>query len=95
MNADGTLAGVRATRHQETAGLGDAIDLANSPWILSFDGRSLDDPLLENWQLTQDGGSFDGFTGATVTPRAVVQAVRDALVYFGAHRSEIFADESQ
>ena len=95
VNADGTLAGVRATSHQETAGLGDAIDLANSPWILSFDGRSLDDPLLENWQLTQDGGSFDGFTGATVTPRAVVQAVRDALVYFGAHRSEIFADESQ
>lgn len=94
VNADGTLAGVRVTSHQETAGLGDAIDLANSPWILSFDDRWLGDPPLEDWQLTQDGGSFDGFTGATVTPRAVVKAVRDALVYFGAHRSEIFADEA-
>lgn len=88
---DGTLAGVRVTRHSETAGLGDQIEVEESDWILAFEGRSLGDPPLEQWRLEINGGVFDKFTGATITPRAVVKAVRGALVYFDTHRNELFA----
>ncbi len=87
---DGRIAGVRVTAHGETAGLGDRIELANSDWIRAFDGGSLTAPPPERWRVRRDGGDFDQFTGATVTPRAVVSAVRDALLYFDAHRDEIF-----
>ncbi len=95
INADGTLAGVRVTHHNETAGLGDAIELQNSPWILGFSGRALDNPPPGGWQLVKYGGAFDSFTGATITPRAVVQAIRDTLLYFAANRSDIFATSSK
>ncbi len=78
---DGRLLGVRVLEHQETPGLGDAIEERKSGWILSFTGRSLGDPPAERWQVRKDGGDFDQFTGATVTPRAVVTAVRNALAY--------------
>jgi electron transport complex protein RnfG len=67
--------------HHETPGLGDAIEERKSGWILSFTGRSLGDPPSERWRVRKDGGDFDQFTGATVTPRAVVAAVRNALAY--------------
>jgi electron transport complex protein RnfG len=67
--------------HQETPGLGDAIEERKSDWILSFTGRSLGDPPPQRWRVRKDGGDFDQFTGATVTPRAVVTAVRNALAY--------------
>ncbi|WP_079253879.1 electron transport complex subunit RsxG [Endozoicomonas arenosclerae] len=88
--ADGTLAGVRATQHKETPGLGDKIDTKVSNWILQFRGKSLDDPAPEDWGVKRDGGQFDQFTGATVTPRAVVASVYRTLNYFNSHREELF-----
>lgn len=85
------LLGVRVLSHKETPGLGDGIDRRKSDWIDAFAGRSLGDPAPEGWRVRKDGGEFDQFTGATVTPRAVVRAVHNALVYFDAHRDEIFA----
>jgi len=86
---DGRVLGVRAVSHHETAGLGDRIDLQRSNWILSFDGRSLTNPAESGWRVRKDGGEFDEFTGATVTPRAVVSAVHNTLLYFSMHRDEI------
>lgn len=89
--ADGTLAGVRVLAHKETPGLGDAIDEKRSPWILAFAGKSLDNPDLERWKVKKDGGVFDQFTGATITPRAVVKATRQFMEYAQTHRESLFA----
>ncbi len=88
--ADGTVAGVRALAHKETPGLGDAIEASRSDWILTFAGRSLDNPKPRRWQVRKDGGDFDQFTGATITPRAVVKAVHDFLVFYHRHREQLF-----
>ena len=87
----GELLGVRVLSHRETPGLGDAIEERRSPWIRIFDGRSLADPPAERWKVRKDGGDFDQFTGATVTPRAIVGAVRNVLVYQEQHREELFS----
>lgn len=79
INLDGTIAGVRALAHKETPGLGDKVDIKKSDWILSFDGKSLQKPKQERWKVKKDGGEFDQFTGATITPRAVVRQVKAAL----------------
>lgn len=89
--ADGSVSGVRVVAHRETPGLGDKIDIERNDWILGFDGRRLGAPPRERWAVRRDGGVFDQFTGATITARAVVSAVRDALLYFEAHRDELFA----
>jgi electron transport complex protein RnfG len=91
VGVDGRLLGVRVLSHKETPGLGDAIDERRSDWITKFAGRSLGDPARERWRVRKDGGDFDQFTGATVTPRAVVGAVRGALEYFEANRDTLFA----
>jgi Na+-translocating ferredoxin:NAD+ oxidoreductase subunit G len=88
---DGRISGVRVLAHRETPGLGDKIEVERDDWILDFDGRSLSQPPRERWRVRRDGGAFDQFTGATITARAVVSAVRDALIYFSAHRDELFA----
>lgn len=82
INADGTLAGVRTLAHNETPGLGDKIELKKARWILSFDDKSLANPALSGWEVKKDGGVFDQFTGATITPRAVVHQVRRALQFY-------------
>jgi electron transport complex protein RnfG len=87
---DGTVAGVRVIRHRETPGLGDAIDHRKSDWVEDFRGRSLNDPEPEGWTVRRDGGDFDQFTGATITPRAVVQATARVLQYVDEHHDEIF-----
>ncbi len=79
---DGSLAGVRVVKHAETPGLGDGIEIRKSDWIRGFDGRSLDNPGTDGWAVRRDGGEFDQFTGATITPRAVVAAVRRTLLYY-------------
>lgn len=89
--ADGSLGGVRVLSHRETPGLGDPIEIERSDWILGFDGRSLADPAMSRWDVKRHGGAFDQFTGATITPRAVVRAVRNTLIYFDRHRDEILA----
>ncbi|WP_289083335.1 MULTISPECIES: electron transport complex subunit RsxG [Gammaproteobacteria] len=86
VNRDGTLAGVRVVAHRETPGLGDKIEARKSDWITSFTGKSLQNPVAEQWAVRKDGGEFDQFTGATITPRAVVRAVKRALLFFDMHR---------
>lgn len=92
---DGTVAGVRVLNQHETPGLGDAIETSRSNWIYSFNGKFIGNPPLKKWAVKKDNGVFDQFTGATITPRAVVGAVRDALLYFDAHRKELFQRESR
>ena len=91
INADGSLSGVRVTSHKETPGLGDAIETGKSDWILGFSGLSLRNPDPDSWAVKRDGGVFDQFTGATITPRAVVKAVRRALQFYAANKNELFA----
>lgn len=79
--ADGRIAGVRVLSHRETPGLGDKIELRKDNWILSFDGRELTAANAGSWALKRDRGDFDQFTGATITPRAVINAVRNTLAY--------------
>jgi electron transport complex protein RnfG len=85
----GDILGVRVTAHHETPGLGDYIDIAKSGWIRQFDGRSLTQPESKLWKVKKDGGAFDSVAGATITPRAVVKAVRSALEYVDKHRAEL------
>ncbi len=92
ITSDGSVAGVRVVTHRETPGLGDAIDLNKSNWILGFDGYSLDNPQADGWAVKKDGGIFDQFTGATVTPRAVVEATRKALEYAETHQTTLFPE---
>ena len=87
--ADGT-AGLRVIDHRETPGLGDAVDRRKSDWVESFRGRALGDPPVDAWNVRKDGGDFDQFTGATITPRAVVKAARRALEYAAANSAELF-----
>lgn len=79
--ANGTLGGVRVLAHRETPGLGDKIETTKSDWILSFNGKSLGDPPEEKWMVKRDGGVFDQFTGATITPRAIVNTVKNSLLF--------------
>ena len=88
---DGRLYGVRVLQHRETPGLGDAIEADRSPWIHQFDGRSLRDPDELGWNVVKDGGVFDQFTGATISPRAVVKAVHNALIFFDRNRGRLFS----
>ncbi|MCP5014040.1 MAG: electron transport complex subunit RsxG [Ketobacter sp.] len=86
----GDITGVRVIPpHFETPGLGDAVDIQKSDWITSFNGKSLANLGEKGWKVKKDGGKFDAFTGATITPRAVVDAVHKALLYFDQHHSEL------
>jgi electron transport complex protein RnfG len=87
----GEVSGVRVVSHRETPGLGDLIDIGKSDWLLQFDGKRVDEPAAAGWAVTKDDGEFDSITGATVTPRAVVRAVHNTLLYFDAHRDELMA----
>ena len=91
INAQGEVTGVRVTTHRETPGLGDYIDIAKSRWIMQFNGKSLTTPRESAWKVQQDGGDFDARAGATITPRAVVKAIKSALDYFVRHRAELLA----
>ena len=87
---DGTLAGARVVKHRETPGLGDVLEEQKSDWILGFDNKSLDNPTSKKWKVKRDGGVFDQFTGATITPRAVVKAIHSTLIYFTNHKKALF-----
>ncbi len=90
VSADANVTGVRAVRYRETPGLGDMINREKSNWIEQFRGKSLLAPAREAWLVKQDEGQFDSITGATVTSRAVVAAVKNALLYFEQHRDDIY-----
>jgi electron transport complex protein RnfG len=89
IDASGELLGVRVLAHAETPGLGDKIEVEKSAWITGFNGRSLRNTSDAEWHVKKDGGRFDQFSGATITPRGVVKAVHDGLVFFREHRDEL------
>jgi len=95
IEANGHIRAVRVLEHRETPGLGDKIESSKSDWLEQFPGRSLGDPEPQNWAIRRDGGVFDQLSGASITPRAVVGAIRDTLVYFEAHRESVFAREDE
>lgn len=90
INTAGTILGVRVISHRETPGLGDPIETEKSDWIYSFEHKSLRNPPSSSWAVKRDGGQFDQFTGATISPRAVVRAVRTTLLYFQANKQALF-----
>jgi len=94
IGVDGMVTGVRILQHRETPGLGDKIESARSDWVFQFDGRSMGDPVATGWAIEIDGGEFDQLTGASVTPRAIIKAIRDTLIYFESHQDAIFLSKS-
>jgi electron transport complex protein RnfG len=91
VDAEGKILGVRVLAHKETPGLGDKIDAKKSDWITRFTGLFLSDPPVEKWKVKKDGGQFDQFAGATITPRGVVKAIREGLEFFEAHKAQMMA----
>ena len=91
VSPDGKVISTRVLSHAETPGLGDKIEAARDDWILGFAGLSLGDPPAERWAVKKDGGEFDQFTGATITPRAVVHALKGGLTFFQQHRDALLA----
>lgn len=89
VDVDGKMLGARVLKHTETPGLGDKIEVAKDKWILSFNGKSLGEPPADKWGVKKDGGVFDQFAGATITPRAVVKAVKGGMLFFSEHKAEI------
>jgi electron transport complex protein RnfG len=89
VDAEGKLLGVRPLAHKETPGLGDKIEVKKGDWILRFTGLSLGNPVPERWKVKKDGGEFDQFAGATITPRGVVRAIRGGLDFFAANKSKL------
>lgn len=86
IDAEGKILGVRVLAHKETPGLGDKMEVKKSNWILRFDGLTLGNPPVEKWKVKKDGGQFDQFTGATITPRGIVDAIRRGLELFAANK---------
>jgi electron transport complex protein RnfG len=89
---DGTLIGVQVIRHNETPGLGDAFENRDADWLERFRGLSLSNPPQQRWSVRRDGGDFDAFTGATITPRAIVKAVRRTLEFYRGNQQRLFQD---
>jgi electron transport complex protein RnfG len=87
---DGQIIGVRVTDHRETPGLGDDLEYPRTDWITGFNGQSLQTSTAGDWTVKQDGGRYDGFTGATITPRAVINAVYRALNWYTLHRQDVY-----
>lgn len=93
--ANGEISGVRVLEHRETPGLGDLIEATKSDWIEQFHSRSLADPDRALWAIKRDGGVYDQLTGASITPRSVIKAIKETLLYFEANREQVFADVSE
>ncbi len=94
VNTDGSVSGVRTLQHKETPGLGDKIELRKSDWITKFSGKKVLNKKDSRWAVVKDGGMFDQFTGATITPRAIVETVKKTVDYFKANQSQIFSTAS-
>ncbi|MFT6270401.1 MAG: electron transport complex protein RnfG [Alphaproteobacteria bacterium] len=85
-----TVLAARVINHKETPGLGDKIELRVSDWILSFNNVIYDDERISRWAVRKDGGQFDQFTGATITPRSVVNAIKNAAIYGQTNMQTLF-----
>jgi len=95
IDSSGTIKGVRVIKHKETPGLGDKIDLKKSDWILGFEGKSLLNTSTEQWKVKKDGGEFDQLTGATITPRAIVKALHQALIFYREHQTVLLSTKTE
>jgi len=93
MDLNGKVTGVRTLKHQETPGLGDKIELRKDDWILSFAGKSVEGEKDMRWAVRKDGGVFDQFTGATITPRAVVNTVKRTVLYVSKNQEILLANQ--
>ncbi len=93
IDADGKVLGVRVLSHKETPGLGDKIEVKRADWMLQFDGLSLGNPPIDKWAVKKDGGQFDQFTGATITPRGTIDAIRKGLEFFAEHRAQLLENQ--
>jgi electron transport complex protein RnfG len=89
VDAQGKILGVRVLAHKETPGLGDKINVKKTDWILHFTDLSLGNPPVDKWKVKKDGGQFDQFAGATITPRGVVRAIKEGLEFFDAHKAQM------
>ncbi|MDD5300155.1 MAG: electron transport complex subunit RsxG [Gallionella sp.] len=89
VDPEGKILGARVLSHKETPGLGDKIEVKKGDWILRFTGLSIGNPPLDKWKVKKDGGQFDQFAGATITPRAVVKAIREGLQFFDANKTKL------
>ncbi|MFQ5658845.1 MAG: RnfABCDGE type electron transport complex subunit G [Gammaproteobacteria bacterium] len=87
---NGELTGVRVHKHKETEGLGDRIDQHKSHWILGFTHHSLENTPDQAWAVVSDGGEFDQLSGATITPRGVINAVKKTLNYYAIHKKALY-----
>ena len=94
VDPEGKVLGARVLMHKETPGLGDKIEVKKGDWILRFTGLSIGNPPLEKWKVKKDGGQFDQFAGATITPRAVVRAIREGLQFFDANKAKMMEFKS-
>jgi len=95
LKPDGDILAVRVIAHQETPGLGDGIDIKKSSWITQFKQQSLQKTMRSNWKVKKDGGAFDQMTGATITPRAVVKAIKTLLVYYRANKNHLLSPNNK
>jgi len=91
INMDESISGVRVLKHQETPGLGDKIEVRKSDWITNFNNKKLLSEKDSRWAVVKDGGMFDQFTGATITPRAIVKAIKKSLLYFKENKNALLA----
>lgn len=89
IDTEGKVLGVRVLAHKETPGLGDKMEVKKTNWILKFDGLSLGNPPVEKWKVKKDGGQFDYWAGATITPRGIVAAIRNGLELFAANKEKM------
>lgn len=81
VSKQGDIYGVRVIHEEETPGIGDQISQEKTDWILMFTGKSLSNPPRDHWRVTADGGDFDQVSGATITSRSVINAVKNVLEY--------------
>lgn len=95
INADESIAGVRVLSHKETPGLGDKVELKKSDWVLNFNGQRYEGDEDSSWAVKKDGGRFDQFTGATITPRAIVNATARAIHYFREHKTALLENRAK
>ena len=95
LNTKGEIVGLRVLSHKETPGLADKLEVSKSDWITVFNGLSLENTEREKWAVKKDGGDFDQFTGATITPRAVVNRVVNGLDFFERHKHQFATTKSE
>lgn len=95
ISSGGTILGARILAHSETPGLGDKIEVKKDDWILGFNGLSIIKPTKAGWAVRKDGGEFDQFTGATITPRAVIKSIRSGLEFFEAKKQDLLRVQTE